>query len=228
MKVNVDFVFKIEKGIRAYLYIQHELNLKRLKKYKFYNPEMGMKDFESIGKEFLPKEVHFEGVGSRGVLTERRRSQGMTEITAFLLANERTAHIPKVEEIAMQMYSDVGVKNAERLLNTGSSSSQDNKAQIQEIQQAAQEALAKMQEEVQKLSQQLVENEMKLGLSQDKLELRNERANGTETHLRETIQSLKAQMKSQSDFLQNLGKIKDEKDALEDVVAADLERPDPE
>ena len=213
---TVDFVGKIEKAIRAFLYIQHELNLKKLKSYKFYNPEMGMKDFETIRKEDLPKEVHFEVVGSKGVLTERRRSQGMSEITSFLLGNERTAHIPRVEEIAMQMYSDVGVKNPERLLNIPDENDQTQKA-IQAIQQKAQEVIAEMQETVKKNSQDLINKEMELSISQDKLELRNERALGTETHLREEIQDLKAQMKRNTEFLQNLGKIKDEKDQLEDV-----------
>ena len=213
---TVDFVFKVEKGIRAFLYIQHELNLKKLNKYKFYNPEMGMKDFETISKEDLPKEVHFEVVGSKGVLTERRRSQGMIEITAFLLNNEKTDHMPKVEEIAMQMYSDVGVKNAERLLNIPDENDQMQQ-KIQEIQQKAEEVIAQMQEEVKKVAQDLINKEMELGISQDKLELRNERALGTESHLREEIQDLKAQMKRNTEFLQNLGKIKDEKDELEDV-----------
>jgi len=132
------------------------------------------------------------------------------------LSSELTAGILNLPELAMLSYSDVGVKNPERLLNIPDEDDAVQK-QIQQIQQKAQEVIGQMQAEVQKIGQDLVSKELEIKTSQDKLELRNERALGTENHLRETIQNLKSQMKQQADFLQNIGQIKDEKDKLEDV-----------
>jgi len=214
---TIDFTGKIEKGIRAYLYIQHELNKRDLKTYSFYNPEMGMKDFEVIEGKDLPDEVHFEVIGSKGVLTERRRANGVMQVTGFLSGNEQSANVLNMEEIAMTMYTDVGVKNPERLLNIAD---ENDKVQVAvaEVQAAAQEIIEKMQAEASKVAKELINKTMELKPSDDRLELRNERSQGTENHLRETIQQLKSQMGLQAEFLQNLGKIKDEKDKLDDVI----------
>ena len=213
---TIDFVGKIEKGIKAYLYIQHQMNLLKMTSYKFFNPEMGMEDFDELKRADLPKEVHFEVVGSKGVLSERRRAQATSEVMAFLLGSELTANLVNVEEMARQMLMDAGNKNPERLLNV---SDEDNKfkRQLEKIAQQAQEAIAELQKQLQEITQKLVEKEMELMTSKDHLKLRGERAEGTETHLREEVRSLKAQIARSTKLLEELGKIKDETEKQEKI-----------
>ena len=211
---TIDFVGKMEKGIKAYLYIQHELNKDKLNKYKFYNPEMGMKDFDTVSKADLPRNVHFEVIGSKGVLMERRRSEATSAVTAFLLGNEMTAGIVNTENVAKQMYLDAGNKTPEMLLNVGDENDKLQRA-IQEVQAKAEEVIAQMQQEMQKVGQDLVKSEQALAGNKQELKIRNERALTTENALRAEIQAIKAQMERTADFLQDIGKIKDEKEKLE-------------
>jgi len=213
---TIDFVGKMEKGLRAYLYIQHELNKKNLKKYRFYNPEMGMKDFDTLTKAELPKIVHFEIVGSKGVLMERRRSEATSAVTAFLLGNEMTAGLVNVENVAKQMYLDAGNKTPESLLNVGDENDKLQKA-IEAVQAQAQEVIQQMQQEAQKIGQDLVKSEQENAAKGQEIKLIKERALTTENALREEIRALKAQMERTADFLQDIGKIKDEKEKLERI-----------
>ena len=213
---TIDFVGEVEKGLNSFLYLQHEINLRELKKYSFFNPEMGMDDFNELSKEDLPKRVHFEVVGSKGVLNERRRAQGMSLVTSFLMSNERSAGLVNVEEVAKQMYADSGVKNPERLLTVQNDNDKLQRA-IQEVQQKAQEAIAQMQEEAKKIGTDLVKSEMELTNARDQLKLRGERANGVESHLRDEIKSLKQIQKQQLAFMDSVNKIKDEKNDLEKI-----------
>ncbi len=212
---TIDFVGKIEKGIKSYLYVQHELNKKYLGTYKFFNPEMGMKDFEIIKKADLPDEVHFEVVGSKGVITERRRAQATFETTQFLLSNEVTAGLVNAEAVAKQMYQDAGNKSPEQLLTVQDENDRIQKA-VQEIQQQAEATIAQMQKEMQETAQKLVGKEMELKNSQDQLKLRNERALGTETDLRDQIKTLKDSHKQQLSIIKMLQDIKDERDSIKD------------
>ena len=219
---TIDFVGKLEKGIRAYLYIQHELNKDHLKKFRFYNPEMGMKDFDTLSKEDLPKRVHFEVVGSKGVLMERRRAEATSAVTAFLLGNEMTAGMVNVQEVALQMYQDAGNKTPERLLNIGDEDDRIKQA-VEAVKQQAQETIAAMQQEAQKIGQELVKSEQRADHVERQLEISNKSAQATEKALREEIRAIKAQMKRTTDFLQDVGEIKDEKVKLE-KLEAEIER----
>ena len=213
---TIDFVGEVELALTSFLYIQHELNLKELTKYPFFNPEMGMEDFNELSKADLPKRVHFECVGSKGVLNERRRSQGMSQTTSFLLSNERSAGLVNVEEVAKQMYMDNGVKNPERFLTVQNDNDKLQQA-IQQVQQKAQEAIAAMQEDAKKIGTDLVKSEMELTNARDQLKLRGERANGVESHLRDEIKSLKQIQKQQLAFMESINKIKDQKNDLEKI-----------
>ncbi|MGI9317655.1 MAG: hypothetical protein ACR2QW_10010 [bacterium] len=211
---TIDFVGKIEKGIRAYCYIQHELNKHSLSKYRFYNPEMGMKDFDTLSKDDLPRRVHFEIVGSKGVLMERRRMEGTFQVTQFLLSSEITAGLVNGQEVAMQLYADAGNKTPEKLLNVGDENDRLQKA-VAEVQAKAEEMIQEMQQELQKVGQDLVKSEQENASLVQQGKLKTERAQTTENALREEIRSLKAQMDRTADFLQDIGKIKDEKQKLE-------------
>lgn len=214
---TIDFVNKIEKGITSFLYIQHELNKAKLGQYKFYNPEPGMPDFTTVRKKDLPSDVVFEVIGSKGVLTERRRSQATNEVTAFLLSNPITQDIPDVIAVATQMYADAGNKNPERLMNIPG---EDDAVQIALERQAAefQAQLEQLQQQLVGVSQELVKKEMELVNARDQLQLRNERAEGTENALREQNRILKANQRLQTDYLENVGKIQDEQEKLQDLI----------
>lgn len=215
---EIDFVNKVEKAVKSYLYISHEMNKKNLGKYKFYNPEPGMPDFDTLSKVDLPKDVHFDVVGSKGLLTERRRSRQTTETTAFLLSNPATADIPNLIENARQMYADAGNKNPERLMNIPNEEDKVQKA-VQAAIEEAQQIIQQLQEQVKDLGTKLVKSEMELTNSRDQLQLRNERAEGDESALRDQIRLMKATQKMQTDFIENQGKLIDKQAELEEKIS---------
>lgn len=146
---TVDFVAKLEPGgLRPFLYMQHEMNLKHMEKYSFYCSEKELPDFISVTKDDLPKVVHFEIVGSRGLLGEEQRTQRMTAVTAFASQNPLFAGLLNAKDILIDMYEDAGVKGAEKYIK------QPQKGQIppevqQQLQQA-QQIIQGLQQELQK------------------------------------------------------------------------------
>lgn len=148
-----EFVDKQERhALRPFLYMQHELNKLNLKTYTFFNPEIDSPDFMTISGEDIPKNVVFEVVGSRGALGEKRRAEGVFNVTAALLGNERTAGIPNVMEIAKMAYQDAGVKNPERIMNT---EEPEIPPEMQQKFMQLQQAHEEMQQENYQLKEQL-------------------------------------------------------------------------
>lgn len=114
------FAVKMDEALRTFLYMQHAMNLsKKGFKYSYYNPELDSADFLRATYDDLPKTVHFEVVGSKGVLGEERRHQAFVQSTAFLSGNPLFAPLLEPEEITKQVYMDGGMKNPERFLKTG-------------------------------------------------------------------------------------------------------------
>jgi hypothetical protein len=147
---TVDFVGKMEQGgLKPFLYMQHELNLRKLKSYSFYCPEKGLPDFITLGQKEVrdAKVVHFEVVGSKGILGEQRRSQQMTAVTAFALGNPLTAQKINVDKVLVDMYEDAGVKGAEEYVISGEQQIPPQvQAQMQQMQAVVQELQQKLQE----------------------------------------------------------------------------------
>ncbi len=138
----VDFIDKLEGALRSFLYMQHHLNVTELKEYAFYSPEMKDPDFIRVKNEDLPKEVHFEVVGARGVLGEQERAQKFTMAVAFAAGNPMFASKLDVDAAMIQIFQDAGVKNAERfVLQSG----QPNAGVLTVQLKQAIEALKKMQ-----------------------------------------------------------------------------------
>ena len=106
----------MEVALRSYLYMQHMINVQEMDAYSFYDPEADDDDFIRWTKNDLPKEVHFEVVGARGVLGERQRSTMMTSVTAFASSNPLFQPLLETQELLVQMYQDAGVKNPERFV----------------------------------------------------------------------------------------------------------------
>lgn len=142
----VDFIDKMEVSLRCYLYQQHAMNLTKLTEYSYYSPEMEDPDFLVAKRADLPKAVHFEVVGARGVLGEEERSQKMSVTTAFFAGNPFFAPRLEIDSIMRLMYSDAGVKNPERLLKDDE---HEDPAQLKMMIQKLNEALQQMGGELQ-------------------------------------------------------------------------------
>ena len=95
------FAVKLDNALRTFLYMQHALNLsKKDFKFSYYNPELDSPDFIRVEHKDLPQTVHFEVVGSKGMLGEARRHQAFSATTAFLSGNPLTSALLEPAEIA--------------------------------------------------------------------------------------------------------------------------------
>jgi TolA-binding protein len=175
---TVDFVDKLELGaLRPFLYMSHELNLKHLQSYSFYCPEKGLPDFLSFAGKDLPKIVHFEVVGSKGILGELQRTQKVAAVTAFAATTPGFAELLNAPDILKDMYEDAGVKSAETYIRTENdiplpvrAKLQQAEQMIQELQQKLQEAEANMQAEMAKIALEKHKTEEELRLERRKAE----------------------------------------------------------
>jgi len=144
----VDFIDKVEVGLRTYLYMQHELNLRKLTEYSYYSPEMDDPDFLTVKRSDLPKAVHFEVVGARGVLGEQERNEKVTAVTVFASGNPLFAPLLEPRDILTQMYQDAGAKNAETFVKReGSEDPAALKAQLGQATKAVQQLGQELQQE---------------------------------------------------------------------------------
>ena len=144
------FAVKLDSALTTFLYMQHAMNLADKDfKFSYYNPEIDSPDFLRVEHKDLPDTVHFEVVGSKGVLGESRRHQAFSVVTMALAGHPMFAPLLKPLEIAKQMYTDAGIKGAERFLQD----SQDNippqvKQQMQQMQQMIQQLQGKLKDEM--------------------------------------------------------------------------------
>lgn len=156
---TVAFVAVLEQGgLTPFLYMQHELNRKYMDEYAFYNDEMHTPDFVRASKENIQKNVHFEVVGSKGLLGEEQRTQRVGAATAFFSSNPLFAPKLKVTDIMLQTYRDAGLKNPEDYVQTDENPQipPQLQAQIQQMQQGFEQAkgvIAQLQQENQQLKQ---------------------------------------------------------------------------
>jgi hypothetical protein len=180
---TADFVGKLEAGgLRPFLYMQHELNLRYMTSYSFYCAEKELPDFMVVKKKDLPKVVHFEVVGSKGVLGEERRTQQMTQVTAWALGNPITAPLVNAPKVLIDMYEDAGVKGAEMYVNTkGPQIPPQVQAQLQQAQQVIQELQQKLQEAQQNMQAKMAEVQLKAKVAQEEMALDRQKAQAEHT-----------------------------------------------
>ena len=149
---TIDFVFTLEaQGLKPYLYLQHELNKKRLGPYGFYNSQLNTPDFVTADKSDINQwgaECHFEVIGSKGVLGEERRRQGALEVTGYFGSSEIFSPHLNVKEIMQDAYRDVGVKDPERYLTF----EEGGNPEADMIRQQAEETLQQMQAQLEQAS----------------------------------------------------------------------------
>lgn len=213
---TVDFVSKLEPGaLRPFLYMQHEFNVRYLDAYSFYCAEKGLPDFISVKKEDLPKTVHFEVVGSKGLLGEEQRTQRMTAVTAFASGNPLFAPLLNAPDILKDMYEDAGVKSAETYIKT----EQDKippqvQAQLQQASQMIQALQGELQKakageavQLQKLELEKAKAESQMALKNAELELERQKAMASEradkAELLAKIQEAQAQLAIERERMAN-------------------------
>ena len=192
---TVDFVDKHEMhGLRPFLYLQHEMNKSKLKFYEFYNPEMDAPDFEAISE--VPEKIHFEVVGSKGIVEEERRQAATLATTQFLMSI--SPQIVNINEIAKDMYRDAGNKNPERYLNVSDpiqQMQQQYEEQIQQIMQEAQEAIADLEQQIAESSLKDEEADVDIAKLQLKIQEKELEKEQIMTALKFTQERLRGQQK---------------------------------
>lgn len=175
----VGFISRLEPALRAYLYMQHEMNKTELTEYSFYDQEMNQPDFIRIKKADLPQSVHFEIVGAKGILGERQRAEKATAVTAFASGHPMFAPLLKPAQILKQMYQDAGVKNPEAWMKNDSEGEnpevtmikQQAQQAITELKQALAEESKKANDKIAGLQQKAHKAEQDAGVSREKMQL---------------------------------------------------------
>ena len=174
---TVDFVGDLEPcALRPWLYMQHELNLKRLKSYSFYCPEKGLPSFLTITKKELPKVVHFDIVGSKGILGEERRAQQMTAVTAWASQTPGFAELLNRPLILSDMYEDAGVKGAEEYVSEKQNIPPQAQAQMQQMQELIKELQQKLQEAQSKMQAEMAKIELQRDKTREEIQMAKEKA----------------------------------------------------
>jgi hypothetical protein len=198
---TVDFLDKHEKqGLRPWLYLQHEMNKVSLKDYEFYNPEMMQPDFEMASKDELPKKVHFEVVGSRGLLEEDQRQAKTMAVTKFLVEIGRGQDL-NMQAIEKQFFADAGNKNPGRFLNISDKEGMANN--LQQAEQQLDEAMAQV-EKLQQENQQLQSQEQsRIADTKAKKEVEEDKAMNQENEINLKHQSDLAKIKAEQEVMQN-------------------------
>ena len=149
----VDFVDKLDFSLKTFLYMQHEFNKKGLDKYTYYNPEMDAPDFNVATRDQLPQNVHFEIVGSKGVLGEEERAQKMLGVVTMAAGSELFSSLLRPDAILKQAFMDAGIKNPEQFINVGEND--EVNAIAQRIQQEAQAVISQYEQEIFNLQKDL-------------------------------------------------------------------------
>ncbi|MHA2066709.1 MAG: hypothetical protein ACXABY_20245 [Candidatus Thorarchaeota archaeon] len=198
---TVDFLSVLDRnGLRPFLNIQHALNKMELDNYPFFNNQIETPDFLRMTKKQVPPTVIFEVVGSKAVLGEEQRNQ------KFLAAVQLSAQVPFLagktdwDEVAMEVWSFSGTKDAERfVLNDRDTEFQQIKQQYEQVIQEMQQQMQGMAEEAAKQKLDLnvlevtiadLEGEMKIMEEQQQLERSTFK---DELKIRELLNKLKLQ-----------------------------------
>ena len=182
---TIDFLDKHElQGLRPFLYLQHEHNKKNLKSYQFYNPEMDSADFVRVTNKDIQFNVHFDVVGSKGMVEEQQRQAATLQATQFAFSIGAGNKI-NLDKLLKEIYQDAGNKNPERFLNltdepTAQIQLQELQAQMQQITEQAQQIQAENQELKQGEESKVQEIQAKAAIEMAKQD--NEEDKITKTH----------------------------------------------
>jgi hypothetical protein len=156
---TIEFIDVVSPALRAFLYMQHELNRLYLDDYEFYNDELHTPDVVRAKKSDIQANACFEIVGAKGMLGEEQRTERTTQVTAFASQNPLFAGELKPKEILMKMYSDAGNKNPEDFVKTDTNQTPQDAAKDAQMQQMGQ-IIQELQKELEK-AQSGIEVKMK-------------------------------------------------------------------
>lgn len=174
---TIDFIDKLDTHLRSYLYMQHQLNKKHCTRYSFYNNEMGTPDFVRITKKDIPDNVHFDVVGSKGILGEEQRASRTAGVVQFAASTPGFAERLDTDAILVEMLKDAGNKNPERLLKPQEQQPQIPPQVIQKFQEMQQTLLQCQQELKQtqlKLADKSQDQQIKGAVAQQGMQQDNE------------------------------------------------------
>jgi hypothetical protein len=201
----VDFVGTLERqGLSTFLYMQQDLNKKKLTSYPFYNNEVHTPDFLRVSKADIPKAVRFEVTGSRQLLGEEQRTARFINTSGLLAQNPMTAQRVDWDEVSRQMWEDTGVKDPDRFLIQGEvvdPQVEQLSQQLQAVQQEAGEQIQKLEGSLQQETTKKLELQVEVQQNQAIVSARDQE-----------IRLLKAEKRS-------LDEIAREKDAVEQEKA---------
>ena len=151
---EVEFVANVDNELLLpYLIMQHDLNLKGLEDYPFYNDELHTPDFLRATKKDLPKSVIMEVTGSRTLLGEEQRTARFINTVGVIAQLEPVARGTDWDEVRRQMWEDTRVKDPERFLVASERNAEIQQA-LQQQQEQFQQLAQQMQEQVAQLQQQ--------------------------------------------------------------------------
>lgn len=134
---TLGFVGTLERrGLRPFLFMQHDLNRKKLNNYPFLNDDITTPDFLRGSKDDLEDSVMFEITGSRALLGEEQRTARFNNANVAILGSPELSQMVDKEEILKQTYEDTGVKDPERFILKDKSNPEieDLQNKIQELQ----------------------------------------------------------------------------------------------
>ena len=159
---EVEFVSILEnQALLPFLYMQHDLNMKKLDDYPFYNDERTTSDYIRVTDkelhEGVVKGVRFEITGSKQVLGEIERSQKFLNVVSYIGGNEMLAQKVDWDEVLSQAFQDTGIKDPERFI-VGEQG--DRQAEIQRaVEQAQQAVMEEVQPRIEQLQKQLAQSQ---------------------------------------------------------------------
>lgn len=149
---TMEFISQLEsQAFLPYLYMQHEYNRKEMEEYTFYNDQMDTPDFIRADKSKLQEDVHFEVVGSRGVLGEEKRDRKIAETTAFFSSSPLFAPKLNTTPLMLEMFKDAGKKNPEEWVKKDDDTEPQIPPELMQKMQEMQQLLQKTMQENQQL-----------------------------------------------------------------------------
>jgi hypothetical protein len=184
---TVDFVSKLgPSALRPFLYMQHELNRRKLSDYPAYVNNVKSIDYEIFSRKQVDRDAHFDVTGARSVVTEQRRRQQLTQVTFTAAGSPLFAPLLIPDRILQDMYRDAGKKNPEEYVKPAGGP---------QIPPQVQEAMQKMQQTMQQLQQ---ENQMlKAGDQTDRMKIQMEhQVEMAKLALDERVKQVEAEVKN--------------------------------
>ena len=195
---TIDFLDKHElQGLRPFLYLQHESNKKNLKSYQFYSPEMDSPDFVTVTNKDLPETVHFDVVGSKGMIEEGQRQAATMQVTNFAYSVGAGSKID-IDKLLKEMFQDAGNKNPERFLRiTDKATTAQQLEQVQQQLEQITEQAQQIQAENESLKQQ---EETKIQEIQAKASIEMARQDNDEDKIEKKAQLDMAELEAQTEL----------------------------